>query len=197
MAGFGLKHLVVAPVSAETASSITYGTGSVCEHARHAAITYNWDEAKLYGDDVLAEYIKSLTDADIEIETTELTPAVAVTMGMEVVKTAATTGDNPTPAVYTMVTDQSDAVGVGYVAVDFINGTKVYTGVWIHKVTFTRNNEERSTKEDTVNWQTPTISGKCWPLALGTNGENQIRDFSEFATETAAVAWVNSKAGIT
>jgi hypothetical protein len=96
-----------------------------------------------------------------------------------------------------MVTDQSESVGVGYVAVDFINGEKVYTGVWVHKVTFTRNNEERSTKEDTVNWQTPTISGKCWPLALGTNGENQIRDFSEFETETAAIAWVNSKAGIT
>lgn len=194
MAGFGLKHLVVAPVTAETASTITYGTGAVCEHARRAAITYNWDEAKLFGDDKLAEYIKSLTDADIELETTELTPATAVLMGLEVEKTASATS---TPAVYTMVTDQSDSVGVGYVAVDFINGEKVYTGVWIHKVTFTRNNEERSTKEDTVNWQTPTISGKCWPLSLGTNGENQIRDFSEFETETAAVAWVNSKAGIT
>ena len=194
MAGFGLKHLVVAPVTAETASTITYGTGAVCEHARRAAITYNWDEAKLYGDDKLAEYIKSLQDADIELETTELTPATAVLMGLEVEKTASTSS---TPAVYTMVTDQSDSVGVGYVAVDFINGEKVYTGVWIHKVTFTRNNEERSTKEDTVNWQSPTVSGKCWPLALGANGENQIRDFSEFETETAAVAWVNSKAGIT
>jgi phi13 family phage major tail protein len=194
MAGFGLKHLVVAPVTAETASSITYGAGAVCEHARRAAITYNWDEAKLYGDDKLAEYIKSLTDADIELETTELTAETAVLMGLEVEKTASATS---TPAVYTMVTDQSESVGVGYVAVDFINGEKVYTGVWVHKVTFTRNNEERSTKEDTVNWQTPTISGKCWPLALGTNGENQIRDFSEFETETAAIAWVNSKAGIT
>lgn len=194
MAGFGLKHLVVAPVTAETASSITYGTGAVCEHARRAAITYNWDEAKLYGDDKLAEYIKSLTDADIELETTELTAETAVLMGLEVEKTAAATS---TPAVYTMVTDQSESVGVGYVAVDFINGEKVYTGVWIHKVTFTRNNEERSTKEDTVNWQTPTISGKCWPLALGSAGENQIRDFSEFETETAAIAWVNGKAGIT
>lgn len=193
MAQFGLKHLVVAPVYTEGTNTITYSAGAVCEHARRAAITYNWDEAKLYGDDGLAEYLKTLTDADVELETTELTPTIAVMMGLEKVKTAAT---GTSPAVYTMVADVSQAVGVGYIGVDFINGSKIYTGVWIHKVVFSRNNEERNTKEETVNWGTPTVSGKAHPVYLDATGEAQIRDYSEFETETDAIAWVNGKAGI-
>ena len=188
MAGFGLKHLVVAPVTAETATSITYGTGKVAEHARRAAITYNWDDAKLAGDDKTAEQVKILNDADVEIETTELTPDVAVLLGLEKVKSE---GATSTPTVYTMVTVNSQPVGVGYIGVDMINGAKVYTAVWIHKVVFSRNNEERTTKEDTINWQTPTISGKAPCVALDNTGEDQIRDYAEFETEAAAITWLN------
>lgn len=196
MAKFGLEHLVVAPITAEGTNSITYGTGSVAEHARRANITYNWIEGRINGDNVMAEYIKILQDADIEMATTELTPAVAVMLGLEKVKTAATTGDNPTPAVYTMKSQTGADVGIGFVACDLINGTKVYTGVWVHKITFTRTNDEWTTREDNIDLGEATVSGKCWPVMLDASGEAQIRDFSEFTTEAAAIAWVNGKAGI-
>ena len=156
MAKFGLEHLAVAPITAEATNTITYGTGSVAEHARRANITYNWVEGKINGDNQMAEYIKILQDADVEMATTELPPEVAALLGLEKVKTPATTGDTATPAVYTMKSEATDNLDLGE----------------------------------------STISGKAWPVNLDASGEAQVRDFSEFATEAAAIAWVNAKAGI-
>lgn len=197
MAAFGATYLAVAKVASEGTNSITYTAGSQVEHLRRVAITYNWDESKLYGDNMLAEYYKALVDADIEVETTELTPEVATTLGLEKVKTPATTGQTPTPAVYTLKTEAADPVGLGFVQCLIINGSKLFRGVWVHKVTFTAGNEEGNTKEETMNWGTPTVSGKAWPIMLDASGEAQVRDFSEFSTEAAAIAWVKGKAGIT
>lgn len=197
MAGFGMSYLVAAPISAETSGTITYGTGAVCEHARRGAITYNWIEGKLAGDNITAEYIKILQDADIEVETTELDDAVAVLLSLEKIKTAATTGSTSTPAVYTMKTEIGSPVGLGFIKTMLVNGEKSYQAVWIHKVVFVRNNEESTTKEDTIAWQTPTISGKCNCVMLDASGEAQIRDYSTFETEAAAKAWLNGLANIT
>ena len=194
MAAFGATYLAVAKIATEGTNSITYDTGVQVEHLRRVALTYNWDEGKLYGDNTLAEYYKHLTDADLEIETTELDAAIAKALGLEAEKTAATSG---VPAVYTLNTESSDPVGIGFVQNLIINGVKKARGVWIHKVTMTPSNEESNTKEETINWGTPTVSGKCWPVNLDASGVEQIRDFSEFDTEAAAIAWVKTKAGIT
>ena len=193
MAAFGATFLAVAPIATEGTNSITYSAGKQVEHLRRCAITYNWDEGKLYGDNGLAEYYKHLVDADVEIETTELTPEAAVTLGLEVEKTSAT---GTTPAVYTLATESSDPVGIGFVQCLIINGTKIYRAIWLHKVTMTPSNEESNTKEETINWGTPTVSGKAWPVILEADGEDQVRDFSEFTTESAAINWVKAKAGI-
>lgn len=193
MAAFGATYLCVAPITAEGSNSITYGTGAQVEHLRRTAITYNWDESKLNGDNTLAEYYRHLIDADLEFETTELDAEIAVLMGLEKVKTAASTG---VPAVYTMKTESGDPIGVGFVQSMIINGEKLYRAIWVHKVTMRQNSENTATKEDTMNWQTPTVQGKGWPVMLDATGEDQIRDFSEFETETAAIAWLKAKAGI-
>lgn len=192
MARIGMQFLCFAPITAEANNSITYGTGAKADHARRGAVTYNWDEASLYGDDALAEYLKTMTGADIEIETTELGNAVAVLLGLEAVKsgTGATT-------VYTLSTECKTNVGCGFIQVNLINGVKTYRAVWFHKVTFSPSNEESSTKEETINWGTPTITGKVWPVHLDASGVPQVRDYQEFTTLSAAEAWLKTKAGIT
>lgn len=192
MARIGMKYLVFAPITAETNNSITYGTGAQCDHARRGAITFNWDEASLYGDDILAEYLKSATGADVEIETTEMSNDVAVLLGLVKVKS----GSGST-AVYTMKTETSVDVGFGFIQVNIVNGTKFYRAFWFHKATFASDNEESSTKEETINWGTPTITGKVWPVYLDASGEAQIRDYQDFTTEAAAVTFLKGKANIT
>lgn len=193
MAAFGATYLVVAPITAEGSNTITYGTGKQVKHLRRAAITYNWDESKFNGDNTLAEYYRHLIDADLEFETTELDAEVAVLIGLEKVKTAASTG---TPAVYTMKTDNGDPVGIGFVQSLIVDGEKLSRAIWVHKVTMRQNSENATTKEDTLSWQAPTVQGKGWPVMLDATGEDQIRDFSEFEDEADAIAWLKAKAGI-
>ena len=193
MAAFGATYLAVAPITAEESNSITYGTGTRVKHLRRCAITYNWDESKFYGDNTLAEYYRHLNDADVEIETTELDAAIAATMGLEKVKSAASTG---VPAVYTLKTENGDPVGIGLIQCLIVDGTKIFRAIWLHKVSLRPNNETSATKEETMAWQAPTIAGKAWPVVLDATGEDQIRDFSEFETEAAAETWIKSKANI-
>ena len=192
MARIGMQYLCFAPISAEGTNTITYGNGIKCDHARRGAITYNWDEASLYGDDKLAEYLKTATSADIEIETTEMSNDVAVLLGLEKIKS----GSGAT-AVYTLRTECSVNVGVGFIQVNIVNGTKFYRAFWFHKVTFAPSNEESNTKEETINWGTPTISGKAWTVTLDSSGEQQLRDFEDFTTYAAAETWLKGKAHIT
>ena len=192
MARIGMQYLCFAPITAEGTNSITYGTGAKCDHARRGAITFNWDEASLYGDDKLAEYLKSATSADMEIETTEMGNSIATMIGLEKVKSG--TGSS---TIYTMKTESSVPVGVGFIQVNIVNGTKFYRTFWFHKVTFSPSNEESNTKEDTINWGCPTITGKVWAVTLDTSGEAQLRDYQDHSTYSAAEAWLKTKAGIT
>lgn len=192
MARIGMKYLVFAPISAETeasgVTSLTYGAGVKADHARRGAITYNWDEASLYGDDKLAEYLKSATGADVEIETTELDTAVAVLLGLEKSK-----GSD----VYTLATENTVNVGFGFIQVNIVNGVKSYRAFWFHKVTFSPDNEESNTKEETIDWGTPTITGKVWPVVLNLTLGAELRTYKDFESEAAAVSYLNGLANIT
>lgn len=196
MAGFGATCLVVAPITAEAGNTITYGTGARVEHLRRVAITYNWDESKFAGDNMTAEYYNHLIDADVEIETTELDGEIAVIMGLEKVKTAAESGANATNALYTMKTESGAPCGVGFIQNLLINNVPIYRAIWVHKVTMRPSNENASTKEDTINWQAPTVNGKAFPVNLDASGEAQVRDFREYSTEAAALTWLKSLANV-
>jgi hypothetical protein len=192
MAAVGMKYLTFAPITAGTAqSAITYGTGVVAEHAISGNITYNFDEQSLYGDDKLAEYFKGLTGYDIELGLTELDDALAVLLGIE----RAATATNIT--TYHMVADNTTSVGVGFVQTLIVNGAKSYVGYWFHKATFSINNENAQTKGESIEWQTPTLTGKGWGVELDASNGVQYRERQVFTTEAAALAWLKSKANIT
>ena len=192
MARIGMQYLVFAPITAEANNSITYGTGVKADHARRGAITYNKDDATLYGDDTVAEHVVTTIDADIEIETTELDNAVATMLGLERVKSG--TG---TSAVYTLATENLTPVGCGFIQTHIVNGVKSYRAIWFHKVTFSPDNEESNTKEETIDWGTPTITGKAWSVNLDATGVPQIRDYKDCETLAAAQTWLKGLANIT
>ena len=194
MAAVGMKYLTFAPISAETAQSpITYGTGAVAEHAISGSITYNYDEQSLYGDDKLAEYYKGLTGYDIEIGMTELTDSLSVMLGIERTSSAG----SPAITTYHLVPDNMTTCGVGFMQTLIVNGAKSYIGYWFHKVTFSVNNESAQTKGESIEWQTPTLTGKGWGVELDAVNGAQYRDRQVFTTEAAALAWLKAKAGVT
>ena len=77
-------------------------------------------------------------------------------------------------------------------------GVKVtYEGWWFHKVKFAVNNEETRTKEQNIEWRTPTLTGTGTGVSLSSGGEITFAKHKSFDTAAAAIAYVNTEAGIT
>lgn len=194
MAAVGMKYLTFAPITGGgSQTALTYSTGKVAEHAISGSITYNSDEQSLYGDDQLAEYYKGMTGYDMELGLTELADELSTMLGIE----RYTTAGSPSVTTYHLMPDNTTSVGVGFMQTLIINGTKSYIGYWFHKVTFSINNENAQTRGESIEWQTPTLTGKGWGVELDAANGLQYRDRQVFTTEALALAWLKSKAGIT
>ena len=194
MAQVTLKNLVIAPLSAETAGSApTYTTGHKVGHLMKANISWNRGNVKLYGDDKLVDKDNSVTSGTLSIDTTYLSRADLT--DLLDIKTSNTPGTGETQE-YAMGDAASPYVGCGYVWKDNLRSSTPYTAYWYYKVQFSMN-EEMETKGENTAYHNPTIEGEVFAVQPLSDLTNKFRLEADFATETAAIAWLNGKAGIT
>ena len=195
MAQVTLKNLAISPITAETEGSMpTYGTGKKVGHLMQANISWNRGDVKLYGDDKLVDKDNSITSGTLTINTTYLDRA-SRTMLLDMV-TANTPGTGEAQE-YSLGGAASPYVGVGYVWKDNLISTNPYIAYWYPKVQFSMN-EDMTTKGESIEYGAPQIEGEVFGVAIsGSVVENRFRLEADFATEAAAIAWVNGKAGIT
>ena len=191
MAYVGMKNLCVAPVSAESSSGITYGTGLLTEHVRKGDITYNYDESDLFGDDRKVDYIKKTLDYDVTLEMTNIAPAVLTLLGLE--EEISGTGSVKS---YELAGEAEVPVGFGFIQTLRIDGEYTYRGYWFYKCTFAPSDMNAKTMEKNLEWGSPTIKGKGWGVIADDSGKVRFRVFQDFETEAAALAWLKGKAGI-
>lgn len=191
MAFIGLRYPVASAITAETAGAMpTYGTGFVVGHAITANLTINRKDNPLYGDDVICEDDNSITSMSIELGTDDLEEAVQVKLlGIKAVAATGTTEYHETD-------DSAPTVGFGYIRVRRLDGNTTYQAVWIHKVMFGITGEDAKTKGESIEWQTPTITGRIMGVSLNSPAAISFRKKAEFATEAAAKAWLDALAGI-
>lgn len=191
MAFIGLRYPVASAISAETAGSMpTYGTGFVVGHAITANLTINRNDNPLYGDDVICEDDNSITSMSLELGTDDLEEGVRVKLlGLKAVTTGGTTEYHDTDA-------SAPNVGFGYIRVRRLNGVTSYQAVWMHKVMFSETAENSQTKGESIEWQTPTLTGRVMGISLTAAEGISFRKKADFETEAAAKTWLNSLAGI-
>jgi len=191
-ANVGMVHPVAAPVSAYTpGTSITYGNGLVVAEARAATLTWNRNDAKFYGDDVELDSDNSITGYSLSFEPTGIADSVRKSL----------LGETESSSEYTITDAASPDVGFGYVRVmrkKASSGvTYSYEGWWFLKLKFSISNEETRTKEQSVEWRVPTLEGTGSGVSLDSTGVLKFCEHKTFETLTAAIAYVNGKAGIT
>ena len=87
-------------------------------------------------------------------------------------------------------------VGVGYMRVRRKAGVTTFQGIWIYKTLFSKNAENSQTKGETIEWQTPTVNGRCMGLSVDSTGEATFRKIRNFDTESDAEDWLDGLAGI-
>lgn len=189
MAFVGMMHPVVAKVSAYTPGTTpTYQAGMVMGKAITGNLTITRNNTPLYGDDGVAEDDNSITSMSLELGLTDLEEAVQVYMGI-------LEADGSNQDQYIETGDSSPELGVGYIRVRRLNGVTSYQGIWIFRGVFGPTNENSQTKQESIQWQTPTVTGNAMRTLL-TGSKNAFRRKANFTTYAAAETWLNTQANI-
>lgn len=182
MAYYGLSLPYIAKLNPETN---TYSDGLKCGKAVGTDITPNYIEGSLYGDNELAEYIKEFNDADVSLTVTELPIKAENVMFGHTVDEAKGTVDYKSG-------DSPNYVGYGICVKEIANGIIKHVAAWLPKVKFGDPGESFVTKNGSISFVTPTITGKAAPDHTG-----EWRYKQTFETEEEADAWLREKAGMT
>ena len=195
MAFIGMKHVVAAEFNSHTsgAEPSYKSTGWDVGKAISGNLTITRNNNPLYADDGIAEDDTGITSMALELGLDDITEDIMAKMG--IVKEVS--AGSPAVTTYYDTSASTKNVGVGYMRVRQKDGVIKFQAVWIYKIKFARNNENSQTKGETIEWQTPTISGRAAGLDIDSSDDLTYRAIRNFDTETDAVAWLDAKAGIT
>ena len=185
----GMMYPVFAPITAHTDGSMpTYGTGVVIHEARNATITMSFNNNPLYGDDRIVADDNGLQELTVSFEPTGLSDSDRVLLfgeeqGTVGGVTAQLIGDNETPYG-----------GFGFVRKMYDEDTnaKKYEAWIILKVKFQEESMSTATKEGSISWGTPTLSGRAASLYINSGEEQHFIAHASFATAAAAKSWINT-----
>lgn len=192
MAMIGMQAIAVSPISSvSSAGVITYGTGVIMGKAISASLTINRNQNPLYADDGIAEDDNSISSMELELGLDDLSEEIQNTIGL--VKKVTTGTGTGTVTVYQDTGDAANDVGVGYVRVRQKNGTISAQLVWYQSVKFSINSESSNTKGENIDWQTPTVSGRCKKLG---GMYRYKQNFEGTGAVNNAIAALETKAGV-
>jgi len=193
MAFIGLRYPVAA-VFAQTADGAmpTYTGGTVIGRAIQANLTKTHNNNPLYADDVIDEDDNSLTAMSLSLGLNDLLDDKrALLLGdIPVQSGSAATGE------YDEASVASQPVGFGYIRVRKKAGLVKYQAVWYWKMVFSEESEDAQTKGESIEWQTPTLTGRVFGCYIDSTGSPKFRRRKTFDTEAEAKTWLNAKAGI-
>lgn len=189
MAKIGLKYPVYA-VATETTSAISYSGGAVLAKAISASISITPNDVKLYADDAIAESDRSFSSGTVTIEIDNFTNAAQLallgyTQGSKIDASAGN---------YEMLaggTDSPAYVGFGFYGKKVVSGTNKWRAIWLKKVQFSEPADDLATRADSVAFGTTTLNGMVMVAADG-----YWKEEGTFDTEAEAVAYLNTKSGI-
>jgi len=192
-ANVGMTYAVAAPVDSYTPyTGITYDSGFVVSEARGANVTWDTEDGEFFGDDAILDVANGVLGYSLEFETAGLKDDVREKLLGE---------DEDTGGALHITGASAPDVGFGYVKTmrDNDSGTvvKTYEAWWYHKLKFGQPNEEARTKERSVEWRVPTITGRGSGVYLSASAEDpDFAEHKDFETLSAAKTWLNGLANI-
>ena len=191
MAQIGLRYAVSAPLTEdEQAGTFTYGTGKVVAKAIRVEMNLNIADAPLYADDDIAERVREFVDGDISFTPDDIDDETkAEWLGSEIVEE--TVGTDTVDVLVSNTEDLPGYHGFGFIIPKVKNNVRKYRAVLFTKVQFAEPNETAETKGQSINWQTPAITGKIMRRIDG-NWKEEIT-VDSLAT---AKAWLAKKLNI-
>ena len=149
--------------------------------AMTANASYNFDNAEIYADGALQATDRRFTDGTLELGTYGLSFATRADM-------LGHTVSSPNDGMRANKDDEAPYVGVGFYGV---TADGKFLAFWYPKVQFRDPNDQMTTRQKNAQYSSPTIQGT---IMYDNNGDWYIPEV--FALEADAIAWLNTKAGI-
>ena len=178
MAYVGFRKPIIGKMTKDTPEySAPYALGK----AIGLQITPSYAEGSLNADDIQAEYDKEFNYAEVTLNTSTIPIQAHNDMfGHEV-------GEDEKTVTFN-TNDQASYVGMGWVSVEKVDGVRSFIGNFLHKVKFSEPSEDYTTKGDSIEYKTPSITGRAMAIEDG-----KWKDTKICATEAEANEWVAGK----
>lgn len=191
MAFVGMRYVVAAVLKEEKIGAApVYDKGMVVGRAIGADITYTRASNTLKADDVDAESENGITGGTLRINVDDITDDVqAVLLGQ----------DKTTEDEYDETNEASPNIGVGYIRVRKFKGVTSYVAYWVFKAQLGITSESSATKQETIQYQTPSFEGAMMGVQPDATMKMKFRRRKTFTGENAeqeAYAWLNAMANI-
>jgi len=169
MANIGLTNIWYSKLTETADGTALYAGAKQLGKAVSCSTSITNNEAKLYGDDTLAESDTSFSNGTITLGVTDDNEEVFadllghnVTEDGEVIKAA---------------TDTAPYVGVGRIVTKMVNGAYKYKVEFLYKVKFSEPSKDETTKGESIEFSTPSVEGIISTLDDVDNTWNKSKTF--------------------
>lgn len=169
MANIGLTNIWYSPLTEAADGSPLYAGAKQLGKAVSCSTSITNNEAKLYGDDALAESDTSFSNGTITLGVTDDDDTVFA----ELLGHTITNG-----AVIKTATDAAPYFGVGRIVTKMVNGAYKYKVEFLYKVKFSEPSKDENTKGESIEFSTPSIEGIIAALDDAANTWNQSKTFN-------------------
>ena len=179
MAKIGLTNIWFSPLT-ESEGVATYAGATHLGKAVSCSVSITNSDAKLYGDDALAESDSGFSSGTITLGVTDDDDTIfapllghAINNG-EVVKKS---------------TDAAPYVGIGRIVTKMVDGVYKYKVKFLYKVKFAEPADDETTKGETIEFSTPTVEGTI--SALG-DADGTWSKEKTFTTKSDALTYLKN-----
>lgn len=196
MATIGLSKPYYA-IYAEAGGVVSYSDGAVMGKATEANISIETTEDNnLYGDNGLAETDRRFANGTLTLSTTDLSQEVSKAI-LGLTEQAITGIDGVTDtSVKELVYDDAQLtpyLGVGFIIKKKVNGAYKWRGVVLPKVMFSVPEDAATTQGESIEWQTPELTGT---IMRDDSATHVWKKEATFTTEAQAEAYIKARLGI-
>ena len=196
MATIGLSKPYYA-IYAEAGGVVSYSDGAVMGKATEANISIETTEDNnLYGDNGLAETDRRFANGTLTLSTTDLSQEVSKAI-LGLTEQAITGIDGVTDtSVKELVYDDAQVtpyLGVGFIIKKKVNGAYKWRGVVLPKVMFSVPEAAATTQGESIEWQTPELTGA---IMRDDSATHAWKKEATFTTEAQAEAYIKARLGI-
>lgn len=196
MATIGLSKPYYA-IYAEAGGVVSYSDGAVMGKATEASISIETTEDNnLYGDNGLAETDRRFANGTLTLSTTDLSQEVSKAI-LGLTEQAITGIDGVTDtSVKELVYDDGQVtpyLGVGFIIKKKVNGAYKWRGVVLPKVMFSVPEDAATTQGESIEWQTPELTGT---IMRDDSATHVWKKEATFTSEAQAEAYIKARLGI-